>query len=369
MKVKHMIGVEKPRLSILILSSGRKTIYKCLVSLGEIITAFKTEVVIVDTSKEHDAFIADTIRAYGDKIVDFEWCDDFSAARNAGLSQATGEWVLIIDDDEYVTDSAEIIKFLNSQKRKNYSHCHIRIRNFLNLEKTEYSDAWVTRLYKREPKSHFVGAIHERFKPLEGKSIALDAKFEHTGYIFATQEENERHSMRNIRLLKQELKKEPKNTRNWAQIVQEYGAMGDFDTQRRLCEKYIKKSKQIRITDKNERYVKNLQGLFIGCRIRIEVLQEDWQEACDIFDAFAEFGGFGVVADGFIALMGAIISNNIKNYTKAAIFFDIWMRKCAEYQENPLKYAEDEVYYLGETFNADSMKLMRAIAANLLRTL
>ena len=38
--------------------------------------------------------------AAGAKVFFFEWCDDFSAARNVSLSHATGDWLLWMDADD-----------------------------------------------------------------------------------------------------------------------------------------------------------------------------------------------------------------------------------------------------------------------------
>lgn len=61
------------------------------------------EIVIVDTgSTDGTKKIAESCRA---KIIDFKWCDDFSAARNESLRHVTGDWVLYLDADERLDKS------------------------------------------------------------------------------------------------------------------------------------------------------------------------------------------------------------------------------------------------------------------------
>ncbi len=66
----------------------------CLASIQSLVD----EVVIVDTgSTDRSKSIA---QAFGARVFDFEWCDDFAAARNEALRWASGEWILYIDADE-----------------------------------------------------------------------------------------------------------------------------------------------------------------------------------------------------------------------------------------------------------------------------
>lgn len=60
----------------------------------------KFEVVVVDTgSVDRTIEIA---QKYTDKVFHFAWCEDFSAARNFSIQQASNDWVLVIDCDEYL---------------------------------------------------------------------------------------------------------------------------------------------------------------------------------------------------------------------------------------------------------------------------
>ena len=69
---------------------------RCLDSLRGIVD----EIVVVDTGSV-DGTIA-LAEGYGARIGRFEWCDDFSAARNASLEMATGDWILWLDAGDYL---------------------------------------------------------------------------------------------------------------------------------------------------------------------------------------------------------------------------------------------------------------------------
>jgi glycosyltransferase involved in cell wall biosynthesis len=59
---------------------------------------FVDEMVVVDTgSVDGTRKIAEQM---GARVLDFVWCDDFSAARNYSLDQATGDWIFWMDADD-----------------------------------------------------------------------------------------------------------------------------------------------------------------------------------------------------------------------------------------------------------------------------
>jgi glycosyltransferase involved in cell wall biosynthesis len=61
------------------------------------------ELIVVDTgSEDNTRAIAQQNNA---KVFDFEWSDDFSAARNYALLQSTCDWCLILDADDQISDA------------------------------------------------------------------------------------------------------------------------------------------------------------------------------------------------------------------------------------------------------------------------
>lgn len=78
----------------MIVKNEEAKLNQCLSSARDI----ADEIVVVDTgSGDGTKGIA---ARYTDKIYDFEWIDDFSAARNYAFSKATMEYILWLDADD-----------------------------------------------------------------------------------------------------------------------------------------------------------------------------------------------------------------------------------------------------------------------------
>ena len=67
----------------MIVKNEEKVLARCLDS----IRGFVDEIIIVDTGSDDDT--KRIARKYTDKVYDFEWIDDFAAARNYSFSKAT----------------------------------------------------------------------------------------------------------------------------------------------------------------------------------------------------------------------------------------------------------------------------------------
>jgi tetratricopeptide (TPR) repeat protein len=72
----------------------------CLASVRGVVD----EILLVDTGSR-DATRAIALAA-GARVIDRPWDDDFSAARNASIAGATGDWILILDADERLAPGA-----------------------------------------------------------------------------------------------------------------------------------------------------------------------------------------------------------------------------------------------------------------------
>ena len=230
--------------SISLLVSNRiDTIRKCMESLKPLLDAVPSELIAVDTvGEENSDGSLDVVREYTDQIVHFSWCNDFSAARNAGLLKARGKWFLTIDDDEWFEDISPIIQFFKSGDYKNYDRAWYYVRNYHNFAGTEWVDTFADRMCAITKETKYEGRVHECLQPYPKSVMQFFCYAHHYGYCFHNEEERKKHSERNCSLLKVELKEHPEDARLHAQLVQEYAIECKCSEAAQLVEEWLKKN-------------------------------------------------------------------------------------------------------------------------------
>lgn len=198
------------RLSVcMIVKDEEALLPRCLGSVQDI----ADEIIIIDTgSTDRTKQIAEE---YGAKLFDYSWTNDFAAARNESLRHATGDWILVLDADEYLAeDEHQKWKgFLEQEKPSNRYVYSMDVINFTgdNEFDDEITTAPITRLLPNSMGIHFEGPIHEQLTRghlgvLIHKHISLNIY--HTGYQTQRIVEKNKHE-RNMSIFN-EMKKNKK---------------------------------------------------------------------------------------------------------------------------------------------------------------
>ncbi len=88
-----------PTISVcMIVKNEEARLRQCL----DCLTTIEDEIIIVDTGSTDST--KDIAKEYGAKVYDFQWCDDFSAARNYAFSKATCDYIYSADADEEIDE-------------------------------------------------------------------------------------------------------------------------------------------------------------------------------------------------------------------------------------------------------------------------
>ncbi len=210
----------------IIAKDEEKNIEKCLRAIHR----HPFEIVVVDTgSADRTKEIASR---YADKLLDFEWTNDFSAARNFSIDAASNDWILVIDCDEFI----EKLDFQKMQKlMSQYPHAIGQLtRENICCDKdhnTIHFTDLVERLFNRKL-YHYEGTIHEQVvrrdnTPAYGFQVPLSIL--HTGYS-GTKEEITAKSDRNISMLQAALSQDPSDPYLYYQLGESYMLRNDYES-------------------------------------------------------------------------------------------------------------------------------------------
>lgn len=237
----------KPFLSVcMIVKNEENVLRRCLDSIKGI----ADEIIIADTGSVDQT--KDIALEYTDMVFDYIWVDDFSKARNFAASKASGEWIFVIDADEFV-DRDSFIKFKEDLKNNppDYNILAVQIVNFVGINGKDTSLNYHERLYKNDGLISYYRSIHELLKHKESKERKGFSDFQiyHSGYMKNIVKEKEK-SNRNLTLLKKKKEKEPID---YYFLGNEYDQLGDLDK----AIKYYQKGFQLK-DDLNKDWVKKL---------------------------------------------------------------------------------------------------------------
>ncbi|MEF3307166.1 glycosyltransferase family 2 protein [Paenibacillus sp. GYB003] len=170
----------------MIVKNEADVLARCL----ESVQGIADEIVIVDTgSTDETKRIA---AAFTDRIFDFEWVDDFAAARNFSFAQATKDYILWLDADD-VFEQADREKFIRLKETLDPStdsvmmHYHLSV----NAKGEALSSLRRNRLVRRDRGFRWEKPVHELLV-VAGNIVYSD--------IAVTHKKEKAHTDRNLRI-------------------------------------------------------------------------------------------------------------------------------------------------------------------------
>lgn len=141
----------------MIVKNEEKVLARCLDSIADLME----EIIIVDTGSTDDT--KKIAAKYTEHIYDFEWIDDFSAARNFSFSKATKDYI-------YVADADEVLDEENRQKFKELKQILLPEIDIVQMKYCNqlangtaynFDEEYRPKLYKRLREFCWIEPVHE----------------------------------------------------------------------------------------------------------------------------------------------------------------------------------------------------------------
>lgn len=217
-----------PKLTLsMIVKNEEKYLRECLSSVKDVVD----EIVLVDTgSTDTTIKIAEE---YGAKVYNFDWVNDFSAARNYALSKSSGEWILYLDADERLDNNsvAELKKIISQNSLVAY-YCTVKS---YDSEGSRDNSLQYTRLFVKSSGITFHGKVHEQIESslIENnyRILSSNVLIHHIGYDVSIDEKRKK-ALRNLSLLEEEYKIK-QSAYGAFQIAQSYNVLDDKSNARK----------------------------------------------------------------------------------------------------------------------------------------
>ena len=197
----------------MIVKNEEAVLARCLESVKDIVD----EIIIVDTGSTDKT--KEIAYYYTQNVYDFEWINDFSAARNYSFSKATKDYQMWLDADDIITEENKE-KILKLKKTLNPSFDIVTFKYNTHFDKDNNPILTSTRerLFKRKNNYLWNDPIHEY--------IELVGKIYYANDIFVTHKKEVEYTDRNLKIYEKQLrdgkKLSPRSTYYFARELKDH---------------------------------------------------------------------------------------------------------------------------------------------------
>lgn len=209
---------------VMIVKDEEAVLARCLDSVKE-----ADEIIICDTGSTD--FTLQIARRYTDKIfTDYTWRDHFAEARNHAKSKATGDWILSIDADEFLT-----CPFSRVREAANFGFMAVNVQ--MTSEYGPQSRFWFPKLFRNSERVWWEGAVHNHISVM-GEDVTNPPSIT---FGYSPAHANDRG--RTMRILEKEVATRPECVRERFYLGREYFYRRQWEKVLPMLGRYVQESR------------------------------------------------------------------------------------------------------------------------------
>lgn len=262
---------------VMIVKDEAAVLARCLDSVKE-----ADEIIICDTGSTDDT--VEIAMRYTDKIfTDYVWQDHFANARNHAKSKATGDWILSIDADEFLTCPFNVV-------REAVARGFMAVNVKMTAEYGPPSIFWFPRLFRNSENVWWEGAVHNHLSVIgEDVTPVVSITF---GYSPAHGSD----PLRSLRILEKSVADNPDCVRERFYLGREYFYRGMYDKALPMLGRYVQQSRFL--PEKAEAFLTMARAYWElhmpddarDALAQALIIDPNWSEACQFMAVLAGKG-------------------------------------------------------------------------------
>lgn len=250
------------------------------------IKTYCDEVIVVDTGSTDET--VNKARTCGAQVHFFNWCEDFSAARNYALSLVRGDWIIFLDADEYYEGAVSLREYIELIAARKPNTDAIMVNRLANSIDGKL-DGQEVRIFRNTEEIRYQGIIHETLCKKNGALnivCAEDINLVHTGYnenIIASK------LNRNLHLLKKSVSIYGELPFHYYYLAECYFGLQDYEQALRYINKAL--SESVKYPGKAVSYYHILLESMRQCSYPLDEQEKVAKKAAGMFPINPEFYG------------------------------------------------------------------------------
>lgn len=188
------------------------------------------EIVVVDTGSTDDT--VKRFKDYGITCYHYDWNDDFASAKNYMISLCHGDWIVLLDGDEWFREGCDVRKAI--AKHHNNPVTKAIIADWICLDKDRGNavmfSGGAVRAFRNQPDVRYFRKVHENLT-INFENFAFEPEFKmyHTGYSGSVNRSKHERNLRIMRTMFDFDNGKVEYPTDWRYIEDTYAGLGEFD--------------------------------------------------------------------------------------------------------------------------------------------